>query len=134
MTPDNTLRGESSVAAGWLWFGIVAAPIAWAIQGLFGWYFGGADCVNGSMAGGSSLQVVSTIIGIAAALVAVAGIITGLRNWRQSGEAARLETAEGHTATQYIAAASTLVSSIFLIAIIWAGIGGAIVNACGSAR
>ncbi len=134
MTPDTPPREESSISPGWLWFGVIAAPVAWAVQGLFGWYVGGANCVNGSLAGGSSLQVAATIIGIAAAIVAVVGIVTSLRNWRSSGEPTRLATVEGHTRNQYIAAAGTLVSGIFLLGIVWAGVGGVIVNACGSAR
>ncbi len=135
MSPQERVREDSSrISPGWLWFGVVAAPIAWAVQGLFGWYFGGADCVNGSMAGGGSLQVAETLISIGAAIVAIVGIVHGWRDWGRSGEPTRLEAANGRTRTQYVAAAGALVSSIFLIAIIWAGIGGVIVNACGSAR
>ncbi len=124
----------SGISPGWLWFGIVAAPVAWAVQGLFGWYFAGAGCANASMGGGGSLQIASTLISIAAAIVAVIGIVEGWRNWGRSGEPTRLEAAEGRTRTQYVAAAGALISSIFLVGIVWAGIGADIVNACGSAR
>ncbi len=136
MSPDNRIRVESSspISPGWLWFGWIAAPIAWAVQGLFGWYFGGADCLSGSMAGGGGLKVAETLIGIGAAIVAIVAIVHGYRDWQSSGEPTRLEAANGRTPMQYLAAGGALISSIFLIAIIWAGVGGVIVNACGSAR
>ncbi len=135
MRPPNLTRDDSSsISPRWLWFAIIAPPIAWAVQGLFGWYFGGADCANGSAGGGGTLQLAETCVSIAMAVVAIVGLVKALGNWRHTAEPARLETANGRTTVQYLSAAGALISGIFLIAIVWAGVGAVIVNACGSTR
>ncbi len=135
MAAPQNLRGETAEnAPRWLWFTIVAGPIAWAVQGLFGWWFGSANCAPAAMAGGGGLTIAETFISIGALIVVAIALVEGFRNWRRSGESTRLEDANGRTTLQYLTAAGALVSASFLVAIVWAGVGLVIVNACGSMR
>jgi len=114
-----------------LWFGLVAAPLAWTVQGLLGWFFGERVCVSMAPA---SVRVTLAVISVAALLVAITGIGTGLRTWRRASDAPHPVHAEAWDRVEFMALGGVLVSSAFAIGIFWAGLSSAFLFTCGRVR
>jgi len=114
-----------------LWFGLVAAPLAWTTQGLLGWFFGARVCA--SMTPGS-VRVTLGIISLIALAIAIAGIGAGLRNWRRASDAPHPVHAEAWDRVEFMALGGVLVSSAFTLGIFWAGLSSAFLFTCGRVR
>jgi len=108
-----------------LWYGLVVPPTAWAVQEWLGWYFGQRTC--------SGLQPPSVrwiLLGVSAAALALtlAGVARGWRVWRESGDE------DHHDRVDFMAFGGLLVSAVFSIAIVWAGLSTAFLSDCGRMR
>ncbi len=125
---------------GQLWFALWAGPLAWAAQGLLGWWIGGSACANGTP--GTSvwhlsiggLQVLVGVISVIAILIALAGLVIGYRSYQRSTPQPDLSDIRGRGRVDFMAASGLLVSSIFVIATVWAGLTSVLVNPCGTMR
>jgi hypothetical protein len=109
------------------WFGLLAAPLAWASQLVAGYYSAEAHCEAAQWHSGWS----ATILGVtgAAALVAVAGEVAAttvfLRLRRVSTDSA------GPPGRQHLFAVGGMVGNVlFFVAILLGGITVAAVNGC----
>jgi hypothetical protein len=110
-----------------LWFGLVAAPAAWTVQGLVGWFVGARICTQMSI---GSVRAVGGVVGLAALLCALAAIVVGRDNWRRA-------SAQGPPAADRVAFLSLgglFVSVSFAIGIVWALASPLVLDACGAAR
>jgi hypothetical protein len=114
-----------------LWFGLIAAPAAWAVQGLLGWFFGERTCATITP---PSVRLIVLLISIAALLVATAGITRGWSAWRRRSDAPSLMDSDARDRVEFMAIGGLLVSSIFAIAIVWAGLSSAFLSECGRMR
>jgi hypothetical protein len=110
-----------------LWIGLVAAPLAWAVQGLLGWFFGARVC--GSMSIGA-VRLTVGLVGVAALLVALGGIAVGLENWRVATAGPR----PAADRVEFMSFGGLLVSCVFVVAIGWAALNAVLVNGCGGMR
>jgi hypothetical protein len=99
-----------------LWFGLLGAPAAWAVQELASYALASHGCAHAGGSGGAwaaAVSVVAVLVGAAAALVAA-------RSWRDDGGA------EAGPAG-FMSFAGMLTSGLFLVALImnllltWAG-------------
>ena len=110
-----------------LWFGLLAAPVAWGIEGLAGWAIGGHVCSGLAIGTARGLVGVISLVMLA---VGAAGLLAAWRSWQ---EVASLPHPRGDR-VQFMAMGGVLVSVPFLIGIFWFGLNGWLVTGCGSMR
>jgi hypothetical protein len=118
---DELLRHHGDPPPVHLWFGVLGAPVAWAMQGLLGWFASSVVCnyrqeqtsVWFSAAGLRAIEMgVSTL----AILVAVGALATSIGTWRE------LNGRAGHPASyDFLAGVAVFSSVIFLVGIVWTG-------------
>jgi hypothetical protein len=112
-------------------FALLAAPAAWAVQGLLGWFFGERTCAQLAP---SAVRWIVLLVSVVALLVAVAGISRGLTAWRRHAGAHGLAATDARDPVEFLAVGGVLVSSVFAIAIVWAGLSAAFLSDCGRMR
>jgi len=111
-----------------LWFGILAAPVAWVAQGALGWFFGYRVCTSMSIA---AVRTTLGVISVLAIAITVAGLMTGWRNWRQTDGDVGIEAWDR---VAFMSLAGVFVSASFLVGSIWAGLTPVLLNSCGGMR
>lgn len=109
------------------WFGLLVPPLAWAVQGGLGWYFGQRMCRGLTP---PSVRWILLGISIAALIVALAGVSRGWSAWHDSAAA----TSDHRDRVDFVAFGGFLVSSVFALAIVWAGLSTAFLFDCGWMR
>ena len=109
------------------WFGLLAAPGAWIVEGLFGWGAGSRVCTAWSVA---TARLVIGAFSLVMLAFAAAGLLTGVRNWRTATAAPR---AAGDR-VEFMSFGGVLVSTAFVIGIIWSGLVAVFIDECGRAR
>jgi hypothetical protein len=117
-----TLRGSDGG-----WYGLLVPPVAWALQGGLGWYFGQRMCQGLTP---PSVRWILFGVSIAALVLALVGVARGWNAWR-AGIAA---DPEHRDRVDFVAFGGFLVSSIFALAIVWAGLASAFLFDCGWMR
>jgi len=117
----------TSVSPHRLWIGLLAAPLAWTLQGLLGWFVGARVCTSMSI---GAVRLSVGIIGVIALAIAVAGFAVGLENWRTANAASR----PAADRVEFMSLGGLLVSSTFLVAIGWATLSAVLVSGCGGMR
>ncbi len=110
-----------------LWFGLIAAPAAWLIELLFGWWVGARICTSMSI---PAVRMTAGIFSVAMLAIAGTALFTGVHNWR---EATATERAAADR-VEFMAFGGVLVSAAFVIAIVWSGLSAAVINVCGGMR
>ena len=110
-----------------LWFGMLAAPTAWAIAGLFGWGFGSQICTPWNV---GTVRTVVGLFTLVMLVCAAAGLMTGIRNWREVGSTPR---AAGDRVA-FMSLGGVLISTSFVIGIVLFGLIVVFVDVCGRAR
>ena len=120
-----------------LWVGVLAAPAAWLVMEMVGYYLAARSCEPGiagvPMLGTAHPRVTQVIIDVVAAIVALIGLATALRSWRalpQPGRDATPELGRAH----FMAFVGVLTSVLFLGGILMFGLPPFFVNACSQAR
>jgi len=73
-------------------------------------------------------------ISAVALLVAVSGISRGWTAWRRQSDASSVVETEARDRMEFMAVGGLLVSSVFAIAIVWAGLSAAFLSDCGRMR
>jgi hypothetical protein len=120
-----------------LWVGVLAAPVAWLLMEMVGYYLAARSCEPGTggvpLLGTAHPRVTQVIIDVAAAIVALIGLTTAVRSWRalpQPGREATPELGRAH----FMAFVGVLVSVLFFGGILLFGLPPFFVNACSQAR
>ena len=118
---EDLLHHRSNPPPAYLWFGVLGAPVAWAMQNLLGWFAGSVVCnyreeqtsVWFSAAGLRTIEIgVSTL----AILMAVGALATGIGAWRDF--AGRDSDPVPY---DFLASIAVFTSAIFLLGIVWTG-------------
>jgi hypothetical protein len=115
------------IAPARLWFGLVAAPAAWAVDGLLGWFFGAQICTAMSIA---TVRIIVGVLGLAALAVAAAGLSVGVANWRVAAG----EPRPAADRVEFMSLGGVLVSTAFVIGIFWAALNPLFIGVCGGMR
>ena len=121
----TTVDGKS------LWYGIVAPPSAWAIQEWLGWFFGERTCTSMTP---PSVRWVLLGITVLAFLVAAVGIMRGWHTWRAQSDVESPMRTAARDRMEFMALGGFLVSTVFALAIGWAGLSTAFLSDCGRIR
>jgi hypothetical protein len=126
----RTRRTKQS-SLGLIWFGVVAAQIAWSLHLLLGYWIHSAGCANRLGATDLFLHLLT----LAAAGVAIAAGVVGWRNWHAAPDA---ETADGGTPgaasrvdrTTFMGVGGVLLGAFFLLAILFGELPVLLLPAC----
>lgn len=121
-----------------LWFGFSAAAAAWAVHGFVWEMITSQSCQNGAGNWGpfSPAGVRWLLAGVTAILLAVAiyAGVTSFHNWQHLSRQRDLLHAEGRGREQFMAIGGVLISILFSIGIIWAGLPLIMLGICIKAR
>lgn len=121
-----------------LWFGFGAAPIAWAIQGLVGVMvsaqFCPANTPGWAIMGETGVRIVLGIITLCLLAVAISAGVTSFRNWRLLAGHRELVHAEGINREAFMSLGGVLISTVFTVALLWAGIPIVMLSVCERGR
>jgi hypothetical protein len=108
------------------------------LQASFHWLIASRACDDGSPGLGvlSEGMVRAVLLGLAGGALAAAGVglTWSLRAWRSSTSEPSLTSVEGRGVDEYISFAGVLISSVFLLAIVWTGLAAVMVDVCEGAR
>jgi hypothetical protein len=110
-----------------LWFPLVAPPLAFGAEGAFGWWAGAKICTSLSI---GSVRALIGVVTIAMLVVALVGLSTGVNSYRAV-------SATHHAAAdrvEFMAFAGVLVSTSFVVGLIWFGLNAVFINVCGGMR
>jgi hypothetical protein len=114
-----------------LWTGVIAAPAAWIAQGALGWYFGYEACGGWTPAGA---RIAVAVLSALALVAALAGWSVAWRTWGRVAAERRPFDVTGWDRVEFMSAGGVLVSSIFIIAIVWAALSALLLRECGGMR
>ena len=114
-----------------LWFTLLAAPVAWAFQGRFGWWAGERICADMSIGG---VRGLTALVSMIALIVALAGVATAWRAWETASSAPHAVHAEAWDRVEFVALSGLFISSAFTLGIIWGALPSLMVSACGRVR
>ena len=133
MTHDNGNRfdighpapGRGAVRDRWLWFGFLAAPVAWSLQLAFNSGLSGLACLGGAATPDVELvgwtEPAIVIVNVGALAIALVGLAVSVRNLRKTHDAEAREgrgvlgAAEGRT--RYMSVWGIFTSILFFCAI-----------------
>jgi hypothetical protein len=114
-----------------LWFGILGAPVVWVALGGLGWFFGERICTAMSI---GAVRVVLGLLSLAALGTAIAALWIAWDNWQLTNRDQDVMKLEGYDRVEFMAAGGFLVSAVFILAIVWAGLSTVFINVCGGMR
>jgi hypothetical protein len=121
----------ADVPPGRLWTGVLLAPAAWITQGSLGWYFGYQACAGLGVAGARTALMVLSLVCLGFALV---GGWVAWSSWGLTATERHPLDVKGWDRVEYMAAGGVLISSIFVIGIVWGGLSPVLLNECGGMR
>lgn len=121
-----------------LWFGLLAAPVAWSLHDMLSAFFATTMCADGEVAlgalgPGGARALLATILVLALA-GAIAGWIVALRSWRSLGTGERPTRSDTRTWPELMAAGGVLVSALSLVGLLYGGLPVFLLDVCASFR
>lgn len=124
-------RERDAIPSPRLWYAIVAPPAVWVAQGALGWLFGARMCTSMSA---PAVRTVIGLISLAAAATAVSALFVGWQNWRRTSMSADPRRLMAFGQLEFMASAGFLISVLFLLGILWAGLSSLLIDVCGEMR
>jgi hypothetical protein len=126
-TPSSAVEARPPISNKRLWFGVLAAAVAWAGQNFLSVWITTEAC-QGQWRGTAHLLL--TLLTLAALALAVAGSVVTYRNWQRRSTQTSLTHAEGRDREEFVALSGIFVSIIFTIGILWSGLPPVLLNLC----
>jgi hypothetical protein len=121
-----------------VWYGVLAAPMAWVLLSSLAWWIGARACADGNASWGplSPAGVRGLLLGTAAAAMigGVAGLTGSRRAWRTLSPRHKLNEAYAYGTAEYLATAGVFISAVFLLAIFWTALPAVMVDVCQGTR
>ncbi len=135
----NTYPAEPhSLPPSGIWYGFSAGPAAWTLQGLVAVIvsaqFCPADVPNWGLLDQNGVRLVLGLITLGLLAVAISGGLVSLRNWHRLAGDLELARAEGRTREAFMSLGGVLMSIVFSLGILWAGIPLIMLQVCMRAR
>jgi hypothetical protein len=109
------------------WFGVFAAPAAWVVQFLVGYGVTEAECNAAGIRWSVPVHTLTVVATVVAALVALAGWGAAALAFRGS-RGASSEPPAGRV--HFLAAIGLTTSPLFLLVIVWSGVGSLVLEQC----
>ncbi|HEX6210599.1 MAG TPA: hypothetical protein VF136_07465 [Methylomirabilota bacterium] len=117
---------------------LAAAPSAWAVQGLAGWFVAGRACLDGTPDWGAipgwGVRLMVGGITLLALAVTVASALVGYRTWRGQVGPGALEDPGGHDRLDFLAIVALLFGVAFTVGVLWGGLPAVMVDVCEAIR
>jgi hypothetical protein len=110
-----------------IWIGILGAPLAWAAQGLIGWFISARACAGDI--GGGEVRTFEVVISILALIVSLTGLWIGLLAWRNSGDKG-IAAIRAEVRQDFLAAVTMIISAAFSLGIAWAALSAFLLPMC----
>jgi hypothetical protein len=111
-----------------MWFGVWAAPVAWALQHAAGVMFGLAQCNPNGTRWQVPLKTWDVLIAGGCAVVAVAGIVAAIMAFR--GTSDRSEAPPPGSRIHFMATMALTIGPLFLAIIVLNGLGTGLNDLC----
>jgi hypothetical protein len=111
-----------------MWFGVWAAPVAWALQHAAGVMFGLAQCNPNGARWQVPLKTWDVLIAGGCAVVAIAGIVAAIMAFR--GTSDRSEAPPPGSRIHFMAAMALTIGPLFLAIIVLNGLGTGLNDLC----
>ena len=118
------------------WFSVAGAPVAWFTQELLGWLVASQGCAQPDRAAilsPAAMRITEIAIAIVALVVALLALRQGVVAWRHAGDA-RFRALHAGNRPTFLAAAGIIVSAVFVVGIVWAGLSAALLPVCEAVR
>jgi hypothetical protein len=135
-------RSAAALSSGQLWFGVLAAPVAWVLAEVVGYVLTARGCswAHSALGGYVVPRAFAVLVGltIICMLVAIGGLIVARTNWRRiAREAARVSAAAEPVAlsrARFLALCGILTSALFLLGLLLMGLLPPLLQACSEAH
>jgi hypothetical protein len=111
-----------------MWFGVWAAPAAWALQHAAGVMFGLAQCSPNGRRWQIALGTWDVVVAAGAAVIAIAGIVAAILAFRGTND--RSEAPPPASRIHFMAAMALAIGPLFLAIIVLNGLGTGLVEVC----
>jgi hypothetical protein len=136
---ENTYPAEPHrLPQGRLWYGFSAAPAAWAIQGLVGVIVSSqvcpADVSNWGLLGQGGIRLLLGVVTLCALVVAISAGVISFQSWQRLAGGRELIHAPARTREAFMSVGGVLISTVFTLGILWAGIPLIMLQICARAR
>jgi hypothetical protein len=120
---------ESTPAKKRLWLSVTIPPAVWAAQGLFGWFVSSHACPGTSQPWSISAARWAVVVSAGIALiVSVAALVVSIRKSREIDRSKDVER------VRYLSMVGLLVAGSITLGLIYSGLSGIVINACGEMR
>jgi hypothetical protein len=114
--------------------GLLAAPAAWTMNELLGWFISAQACADGGPAWGplgpAGVRAAIGIVGVAALTVAAGGAVAAARQWRRLSADPRLASVQAFDSREFLAVAGVIVSGAFAGGIVLFTLPAVLVGVC----
>src|SRR5437773_7439984 len=111
MTGDTAQAFFEHRGIGWLWFGILAGPLAFLLNLQLSYMLVQPVCVTAH-------HLVLHLVPVGAILLAVSGGVSAWRNWRRTGQAESSMAGGVLPRSRFMAGVGLLTSGLFIIVIV----------------
>jgi hypothetical protein len=125
------------VANARLWAGVLLAPAAWSVAELLGYFLVARACDREPAAGMAHAGITQGVVAIVLGIIAIVGLAIAISNLRRVGDVGGREmpgvpTARGRA--RFMALAGVVMSSLFVLGIVFFALPPLFVNWCNQAR
>jgi hypothetical protein len=117
---------------------LIIAPVAWALNGLLGWFVATQACLDGTDSwgalSGGGVRVLLGLVSIGALGATLFGLMTAATIWRRNTAGPGLDNVQGGTSVSFLAAAGLLMGIIFTFGVVLNALAPIMVGVCESTR
>jgi len=120
-----------------LWAGVLLAPAAWTVAELLGYFLVARACDRYPPSGVAHAGITQDVVAVLLGVIAVAGLVLAISNLRSVGDVGDREmpgvpTARGRA--RFMSLAGVVMSSLFVLGIVFFALPPLFVNWCNQAR
>jgi hypothetical protein len=125
------------VANARLWAGVLLAPAAWSVAELVGYFLVARACDRNPPAGAAHAGITQDVVAVVLGIIATLGLVIAIANLRSVGDVGDREmpgvpTVRGRA--RFMALAGVVMSSLFVLGIVFFALPPLFVNWCNQAR
>lgn len=137
MLTRGTSEQQMHIPPGRLWFGAVAAAVAWALQGFTCFILATQACKTGTgylgPLGPTAVRILIGCVSAAYLAVAIASCLVSYRNWRSLPHRPLMQ-AEAEGREEYMALVGVFVGITAAVGLIWSGLSPIFFTSCNTFR